>query len=113
MRSRDPMGAMLERAESQGRVARPQARSISVPKRVLVVDRSPCLRDLIRLHLSEAGYSVVLAEDAVAAGHVVLRNAPDLMILEAEMPYLDGFEFVSALRADKTIAAFPVIFLTA
>ncbi len=81
--------------------------------RVLVVDDDECIRELLKLHLSNAGYEVQLAEDAVAAGRLLLRSTPDLMIADVNMPYMDGFEFVSAVRADRTVPYFPVIFLTA
>ena len=79
---------------------------------ILVVDDDESMRGLLRLHLSAAGYDVVLAEDAIVAGHLVLRNPPDLIICDVNMPHLDGFEFIEALRADKTLPRIPVIFLT-
>ena len=79
---------------------------------ILVVDDDESMRDLLRLHLSAAGYDVMLAEDAIVAGHLVLRSPPDLIICDVNMPHLDGFEFVEALKADKTLPNIPVIFLT-
>jgi CheY-like chemotaxis protein len=79
---------------------------------ILVVDDDESLRDLLRLHLSAAGYDVQLAEDAIAGGYVVLRSPPDLIICDVNMPHLDGFEFVAALKADKSLPDIPVIFLT-
>jgi len=77
-----------------------------------VVDDDECIRELLYLHLSQAGYDVLLAEDAIAAGKLVLEGAPDLMVADIIMPHMDGLEFVSAIRADATIPFFPVIFLT-
>jgi len=79
---------------------------------ILVVDDDEGIRELLRLHLSSAGYAVSLAEDGIAAGYAVLRARPDLIICDVNMPHMDGFEFVAALRADKTIPDIPVIFLT-
>src|SRR3954471_7374592 len=79
---------------------------------ILVVDDDASMGDLLRLHLSAAGYDVLLAEDAIVAGHLVLRSPPDLIICDVNMPHLDGFEFVEALKADKTLPNIPVIFLT-
>jgi two-component system chemotaxis response regulator CheY len=81
--------------------------------RILVVDDDPSLRDLLGLHLRSAGYEVQLAEDAIEAGYRVLERAPDLIVCDVNMPYMDGFEFVSALKADTTLPYIPVIFLTA
>jgi DNA-binding response OmpR family regulator len=80
--------------------------------RILVVDDDPNIGDLLRLHLKAAGYNVRVAEDAIAAGYMVLDEAPDLIICDVNMPYMDGFEFVAALKADSTLPYIPVIFLT-
>lgn len=79
---------------------------------ILIVDDDESLRELLRLHLSAAGYEVLVAEDAIAGGYMVLRNPPDLIICDVNMPHLDGFDFVAALRADKSLPDIPVIFLT-
>ena len=79
---------------------------------ILVVDDDESLRQLLRLHLSSAGYEVLVAEDAIAAGYLVLRQPPDLIISDVNMPHMDGFEFVAALKSDKTLPYIPVIFLT-
>jgi CheY-like chemotaxis protein len=81
---------------------------------VLVADDDACLRELLALHLAGAGYKVALAEDAIEAGHHILQaGVPDLMIIDVHMPYLNGIEFVGALKADRSIASFPVLFLSA
>ncbi|MDH3319244.1 MAG: response regulator [Betaproteobacteria bacterium] len=80
--------------------------------RILVVDDDEGLRDLLRLHLTSAGYEVEVAADAIAAGYVVLKAQPDLIITDVKMPHMDGFEFVAALKADTTLPRIPVIFLT-
>ena len=80
--------------------------------RILVVDDDESIRELLRLHLSSAGYEVQVAEDAIAAGYLVLKGPPDLIITDVNMPHMDGFEFVAALRADAALPQIPVIFLT-
>ncbi len=80
---------------------------------VLVVDDDESVRDLVRRYLTNAGYDVVAAEDAIVAGHLVVGGAPDLIVLDVNMPYMDGFEFTAALNADDTIPFIPIIFLTA
>jgi len=80
--------------------------------RILVVDDDESIRDLLRMHLSSAGYEVQVAPDAIAAGYVVLKAPPDLIITDVSMPHMDGFEFVAALKADTTLPRIPVIFLT-
>jgi CheY-like chemotaxis protein len=80
--------------------------------RILVVDDDVSLRELLRLHLSSAGYEVSTAPDAIAAGYEVLKSPPDLIISDVNMPHMDGFEFVAALKSDKSLPYIPVIFLT-
>jgi two-component system chemotaxis response regulator CheY len=79
---------------------------------ILVVDDDESIRELLRMHLSNAGYEVNVAEDAIAAGYLVLRSPPDLIISDVSMPHMDGFEFIAALKADSTLPKIPVIFPT-
>ena len=79
---------------------------------ILVVEDDDGIRDLLRMHLSAAGYAVQVAPDAIAAGYLVLRSPPDLIISDINMPHMNGFEFVEALKADNTLPRIPVIFLT-
>jgi len=79
---------------------------------VLVVDDDESIRALVGRQLAEAGYEVVTAEDAIAAGHLVLRSAPDLIVLDVSMPYMSGFEFATALKGDATLPFIPIVFLT-
>jgi two-component system chemotaxis response regulator CheY len=79
---------------------------------ILIVDDDQSIRDLLRLHLSAAGYEVHVAEDAISAGYMVLRSPPDLIITDINMPHMDGFEFIAALRSDRAVPRIPVIFLT-
>lgn len=83
-----------------------------MPANILVVDDDESLRQLLRLHLSNAGYDVRVAEDAIAAGYMALRQPPDLIISDVNMPHMDGFEFIEALRGEPGLAEVPVIFLT-
>jgi len=79
---------------------------------ILVLEDEQIMRDLLRMHLSNAGYRVLLAEDAVVAGHLVVKQRPDLILADIEMPFMDGLEFVQALRADASVSAIPVIFVS-
>ena len=79
---------------------------------ILVVDDDPDILSLLRMHLASAGYEVAIAEDAIQAGYMVLARIPDLIITDVKMPFMDGFEFVAALKGDRTLPQVPVIFLT-
>jgi DNA-binding response OmpR family regulator len=81
---------------------------------VLVVEDERAIRDLLRLHLCNAGHGVMLAEDAIEAGRRLLERsaAIDLIIVDAQLPYLSGIEFVSTLIADSTLPPRPIILIT-
>ena len=78
--------------------------------RILVIDDDRFFRDLLRIHLSHAGYAVEVAEDAVEGGKALLHPDFDLIICDINMPYLSGLELVSLLRATPETATIPVIF---
>lgn len=82
-------------------------------EKILVVDDDACLRDLLRLHLTSAGYEVRLASDAIEAGYAILESPPHLLIADVNMPYMNGMDFAATLVADATIPVFPFIFLSA
>lgn len=79
---------------------------------ILVVDDDEYMRDLLHLHLTNAGYEVLVAEDAVVAGHSLLRQRPDLILLDVEMPFMSGLEFVRALKGDPAVSDIPVVFVS-
>ena len=79
--------------------------------KILVVDDDENLRELLRMHLASAGYEVGTAPDAINAGYQVLKSPPDLILAGINMPYMDGFEFVAALKSDVTLPYIPVIFM--
>jgi len=79
---------------------------------VLVVEDEELMRELLRMHLSNAGYEVLVAEDAVVAGRLVLRRRPDLILADIEMPFMNGLEFVELLKSDDSLSTIPVIFVS-
>ncbi|HEX4927336.1 MAG TPA: response regulator [Burkholderiales bacterium] len=81
--------------------------------RVLVIDDDRYIRDLVSLHLTNRGYDVAVAEDAVVGGRLALAARPQLIIVDVHMPYLDGPDFVAALKSDPQTSDIPVVFLTA
>jgi chemosensory pili system protein ChpA (sensor histidine kinase/response regulator) len=83
-----------------------------MPPRILVVDDDRNIRETLAIHLRNVGYDVVMAADAIEAGYDVLRTRPDLIIADVRMPYMDGFEFLAALRADASVGDIPVIVLS-
>lgn len=80
--------------------------------RIVVVDDDEFMRELLSLHLTNAGYEVLVAEDAVDAGHLVVRSPPDLLIVDVRMPYMTGYEFVRAVKDDPATRDIRVVVLT-
>ncbi len=83
----------------------------SRPK-IVVIDDDVVVRGLLKLHLVNAGYDVLEAEDAIVGGYLVVAASPDLIVCDVHMPYMDGYEFVAALKSDPTTKHIPVVFLT-
>jgi CheY-like chemotaxis protein/DNA-binding CsgD family transcriptional regulator len=90
----------------------PQTIDRSQGQLVLVVDDMP--ENLAVLHdaLDESGYSVAVADNGAAALEQARTLAPDIVLLDAVMPGMDGFEVCRRLKADLQTRAIPVIFMT-
>jgi class 3 adenylate cyclase len=81
--------------------------------RLLVADDNKVNRLLLARGLERLGHTVTMAEDGVAA-LALLRSAPfDLLLLDIEMPGMDGFEVLEQLAADASIADIPVVVTSA
>lgn len=78
--------------------------------RILVADDEPGLRDALDFALRQAGYTVELCADGLAAVSAFDRQPPDLVILDIMMPRLDGLEVLRRIRSANSFV--PVIFLT-
>jgi len=80
---------------------------------ILVVEDDLMLRDLLRVLLSRAGYTVSLARDGEEGLIRMQERRPDLIIADIMMPNMDGYTFYEAVRAQPDWVAIPFIFLTA
>jgi len=81
--------------------------------KVLIVDDDELLRDLVRHKLTRAGFEVIEAVDGEQALERLAVEPPDVVVLDAMMPGIDGFEVLRAIREQPALAAFPVVMLTA
>ena len=81
--------------------------------RIVIADDSLVVRTLLRRQLEEHGHVVVEAVDGEDALRVCREELPDVVLLDVEMPKLDGHGVLAALRADPALADTPVVFLTA
>ena len=80
-------------------------------KTILLIDNDASSRELLRLHLDNAGYQTLEAEDAVKGGRLLVEHAPDLVILEADLPFLSGLDLIATVAVDQSAPAMPVVFL--
>lgn len=79
---------------------------------VLVADDSLVIRAVVRADLEEEGYRVVEAVDGFEAVRLCREDPPDVVLLDIEMPGLDGYQVLAELKADRDLMDIPVVFLT-
>jgi CheY-like chemotaxis protein len=82
-------------------------------KRILVAEDRAASRELITTVLESIGYDVIEAVDGEEALHKAAESPVDLIILDLQMPKLDGFQVISMLRANGRFAETPIVALTA
>jgi two-component system cell cycle response regulator DivK len=83
------------------------------PCRILVVEDDALNRELMHAVLEGAGYIVLLAADAHAGLEMARRQRPDLVLMDVQLPEMDGLEATRRLRADPATAHIPVVAVTA
>jgi CheY-like chemotaxis protein len=81
-------------------------------KAIMVVDDSETIRKFLAFALRALGFSVVAARDGMDALEKLSQNKVDLVITDLNMPNMDGFEFLKALREDREYSEVPIIILS-
>ena len=76
-----------------------------------MIEDDPSTRQLLKLHLGNAGYRTLEAEDAMSGGRLLVEHAPDLVILEANLPFLSGLDLIATVAVDQSAPRIPVVFL--
>ncbi|AVH42575.1 response regulator transcription factor [Agrobacterium tumefaciens] len=79
---------------------------------VLLVDDSPEALGFLTDALEQSGFSALIATSGQAALNIAERITPDIILLDAVMPAMDGFETCRRLKANAAVAQVPVIFMT-
>lgn len=82
-------------------------------KTVLVVEDRDVSRELIRTLLEHSGYQVFEAATGAEGVSLALEKAPDLVLLDLQMPIKDGFQVLKELRSDQRCRMTPIVALTA
>jgi chemosensory pili system protein ChpA (sensor histidine kinase/response regulator) len=101
------------RASSAPRLRPAPRLTRALAPRVLVVDDSVSIRRTVELTLSRAHFDVQVARDGVEALEMMLVSPPRVLMLDIEMPRLDGFELLSIMRESPQFAEVRVVMLTA
>jgi DNA-binding response OmpR family regulator len=78
--------------------------------KILIVEDDSTLRETLRYNFARGGYTVAVAADGRQGLELADREQPDLVVLDLNLPHLDGFEVCRALRHDSTV---PILMLTA
>src|SRR5499433_614217 len=81
-------------------------------KRILVVEDQADNRRILQDLLTSAGYEIILAENGQEALEVVARERPNLILMDIQLPLLDGYETTRRIKADPVLRAIPIIVIT-
>jgi two-component system chemotaxis response regulator CheY len=83
-----------------------------MPKVVLTVDDSKTMRDMVVFTLKNAGYETLEAADGKLALEALVGKSVDVIITDLNMPNMNGFDLIRALRADTKYKFVPILMLT-
>jgi chemotaxis protein histidine kinase CheA/ActR/RegA family two-component response regulator len=114
-----PTGQVKQRvdvsASKQNTPVRPAATTPPTPERgkhILVVDDSPSVRRVVSNMLKQRGWTVQMARDGVEALEMISYETPAAVLLDIEMPRMDGYELISTVRAQEQYRTLPLVVLT-
>ena len=107
------MGAVAEIDSAQPNLPATEAvQGLRTQHIVMVVDDSLTVRRVTQRLLSREGYQVVLAKDGVDALQQLQAITPDVMLVDIEMPRMDGFDLTRNVRGDERTGSIPIIMIT-
>jgi DNA-binding response OmpR family regulator len=101
-----------ERETANGEILHP-ANGAGRGQCVLLAEDDPALRRYLEVVLQRAGYKVVSAADGLEAMKFLLNSSVDLVVTDAVMPNLDGYELCRFMRSSKHLSRLPIILLSA
>lgn len=79
---------------------------------VLIVEDSDTLRQMVTMALEERGYAVTAAADGITALHALAEHLPDAILLDLNLPDIDGFELAKRIKASPRSHAIPILVMT-
>jgi diguanylate cyclase (GGDEF)-like protein len=80
---------------------------------ILLAEDSAVIRAMVRRQLEDQGYDVIAVPDGLQAVARCKTDRPDVVLLDVDMPEMDGYGVLQAVKADAQLAIIPVVFLTA
>ncbi|MDQ2714284.1 MAG: response regulator [Chloroflexota bacterium] len=80
---------------------------------VLIADDSVYIRQSLQQMLSRSGYQVTLARDGMEAWEQLLAHTPDILLLDIEMPNLNGYDLLAMIRTSPQLSSLKIVMLTA
>ena len=81
-------------------------------KRILIVEDTEDNRRIMRIALTGAGFEVLEAEDGLAGVAAAAQQKPDLILMDIQLPLIDGYEATRRIRAVPELKAVPIIAVT-
>jgi two-component system, cell cycle response regulator DivK len=81
-------------------------------KRILVVEDHEDNRQILRDLLGASGFEIIEAHDGESAHPIAAKEKPDLILMDIQLPGLDGYEATRRIKADPALARIPVIVVT-
>jgi two-component system, cell cycle response regulator DivK len=81
-------------------------------KRILVVEDQPDNRQIIRDMLAPTGYEITEVENGEDALAAIARQRPDLILMDIQLPVMDGYEATRRIKADPALRSIPIIAVT-
>jgi two-component system chemotaxis response regulator CheY len=89
-----------------------QAEDLAMAKRILTIDDSKTIRDMLMLTLADAGFDVLQAVDGQDGLEVLDKERVDVVITDINMPRMDGYEVIRQMRRNTTHKSTPILVLT-
>ncbi len=104
--------AFTQRIAVTRKIAREVKPAVHSLPTIMIVDDSLTVRKITSRLLARSGYQVITAKDGVDALEQLVDVLPDVMLLDVEMPRMDGFELTKRLRQDSRTRDLPIIMIT-
>jgi CheY-like chemotaxis protein len=104
---------MIETKSGVGRFFNPTETLMNTKKRVLLVEDNEATIDVVGMELNFLGYEVTIAKDGLQALEMLSGQPPDLIIMDIQLPKMDGFETIRQIRANPASRDIPILAATA